>query len=84
MPIVSFTLLPEAKARILGPTDLHVKAGSSVTLTCIIKQGPHDLGTVSWYRGKELLDASTHLNDAISNRITVQVITNRCNLYWVL
>ncbi|KAJ8974312.1 hypothetical protein NQ317_010907 [Molorchus minor] len=41
----------EAKARILGPTDLHVKAGSSITLTCMINQGPHDLGTVFWYKG---------------------------------
>ncbi|ETN57867.1 hypothetical protein AND_010559 [Anopheles darlingi] len=42
----------EAKAVILGPTDLYVKMGSIVTLTCIISQGPHDLGTIYWYRGK--------------------------------
>ncbi|KAK5648819.1 hypothetical protein RI129_003711 [Pyrocoelia pectoralis] len=36
----------EAKARVLGPGDLQVKAGSSVTLVCVINQGPHDLGTV--------------------------------------
>ncbi|EAA12592.4 AGAP007759-PA, partial [Anopheles gambiae str. PEST] len=42
----------EAKAIILGPTDLYVKMGSVVTLTCIISQGPHDLGTIYWYRGK--------------------------------
>ncbi|KRT78301.1 Immunoglobulin, partial [Oryctes borbonicus] len=54
----------EAKARILGPSDLHVKAGSSITLTCIIKQGPHDLGTVFWYRGSDILDVTPHPNDA--------------------
>lgn len=42
----------ESKAKILGPSDLYVKTGSSVTLTCIISQGPHDLGTVFWYRDK--------------------------------
>lgn len=42
----------EAKALILGPTDIYVKIGSAVTLTCIITQGPHDLGTIYWYRGK--------------------------------
>lgn len=44
----------EAKALILGPTDIYVKIGSAVTLTCIITQGPHDLGTIYWYRGKQI------------------------------
>lgn len=42
----------EAKAIILGQSDLYVKMGSKVILTCVISQGPHDLGTISWYRGK--------------------------------
>lgn len=77
-PITRF-FVPEAKARILGPSDLHVKAGSSITLTCIIKQGPHDLGTVFWYRGSDILDVSPHPNDASIassdsiDRITIQV-----------
>lgn len=77
-PIKQF-FVPEAKARILGPSDLHVKAGSSITLTCIIKQGPHDLGTVFWYRGSDILDVSPHPNDAsaasgdTTGRITIQV-----------
>lgn len=54
----------ESKARILGPRDLYVKAGSAVTLTCVISQGPHDLGTVFWYRGSELIETPTvHPND---------------------
>ncbi|XP_017781221.1 PREDICTED: protein amalgam [Nicrophorus vespilloides] len=64
----------ESKARILGPTDLHVKAGSSVTLTCIINQGPHDLSTVFWYKGPDIIEVSTpHPNEAeLSPRITIQ------------
>ena len=42
----------EAKATILGQSDLYVKMGSIVVLTCVISQGPHDLGTIMWYRGK--------------------------------
>ncbi|XP_018321037.1 zwei Ig domain protein zig-8 isoform X2 [Agrilus planipennis] len=49
----------EARARILGPGDLHVKAGSSVTITCTINQGPHDLGTISWYRDTEILKSNS-------------------------
>lgn len=48
----------EAKARIKGPTDLYVKTGSSVSVTCIISQGPHDLGTVFWYKDKTIIQVS--------------------------
>lgn len=59
----------EAKARILGPSDLHVKAGSSVTLSCVINQGPHNLGTVLWYKGDEILELpqETSQNDIDAN-----------------
>lgn len=53
--IVSYSLhliFAEAKATILGQSDLYVKMGSIVVLTCVISQGPHDLGTIMWYRGK--------------------------------
>ncbi|KAH0818138.1 hypothetical protein GEV33_004653 [Tenebrio molitor] len=69
----------EAKARILEASDLHVKAGSSVTLTCVINQGPHDLGTVFWYKGTEIVQTlQPHVNDADSvTRVTVQRIEIR-------
>lgn len=44
----------ELKATILGPPDLYVKSTSEIILTCKISQGPHDLGTVFWYKGKFL------------------------------
>ncbi|XP_031357876.1 uncharacterized protein LOC116181635 [Photinus pyralis] len=67
-------LLSEAKARVLGPGDLHVKAGSSVTLICVINQGPHDLGTVFWYLGANILQTPpTHPNDPDSTeRLSIQ------------
>lgn len=40
----------------MGPSELYVKTGSSVIITCIISQGPHDLGTVFWYRGSQLVE----------------------------
>uniref|UniRef100_A0A182W7L9 Ig-like domain-containing protein n=1 Tax=Anopheles minimus TaxID=112268 RepID=A0A182W7L9_9DIPT len=67
----------EAKAIILGPTDLYVKMGSVVTLTCIISQGPHDLGTIYWYRGSNLVQPiELHPNDpslAYPHRISVEL-----------
>ncbi|VEN61546.1 unnamed protein product, partial [Callosobruchus maculatus] len=63
----------EAKARILGPSDLHVKAGSSITLTCLISQGPHDLGTVFWYKGDNIIESSAaNENDIDINRISIK------------
>ncbi|XP_050505140.1 uncharacterized protein LOC114338195 [Diabrotica virgifera virgifera] len=67
----------EAKARILGPSDLHVKAGSSITLTCLISQGPHDLGTVFWYKGENILETAsvrTHISDIVdyTSRVTIE------------
>lgn len=74
-PLTRLLDFAEAKARILGPTDLHVKAGSSITLTCLINQGPHDLGTVFWYKGDNILETSQlHVNDADYNRrLTIEV-----------
>lgn len=70
-----FHLFSEAKARVLGPGDLHVKAGSSVTLVCVINQGPHDLGTVFWYLGANMLEVtSVHPNEADPTaRLSIQV-----------
>ncbi|VVC99377.1 unnamed protein product [Leptidea sinapis] len=46
----------EAKAKVLGPADLYVKTGSSLALTCVLSQGPHDLGTIFWYKGSKLIE----------------------------
>lgn len=37
----------------MGPPDLYVKSGSEITLICKLQQGPHDLGTIYWYKGKQ-------------------------------
>lgn len=37
-----------------------MKTGSSVTLICTISQGPHDLGTVFWYRDKDPIQPESH------------------------
>ncbi|EDW91352.1 zwei Ig domain protein zig-8 [Drosophila yakuba] len=46
----------ELKAEIFGPSDLMVKTGSDINLTCKIMQGPHELGNIFWYKGSEMLD----------------------------
>ncbi|XP_018906362.1 zwei Ig domain protein zig-8 [Bemisia tabaci] len=45
----------ESKAKILGPSEVYIKSGSELTLTCVISQGPHNLGTIFWYRGERLV-----------------------------
>lgn len=43
--------IAELRAILLGPSDLYVKLGSDINLVCKISKGPHDLGTVFWYKG---------------------------------
>ncbi|XP_031629957.1 zwei Ig domain protein zig-8 [Contarinia nasturtii] len=64
----------ELKAVIFGTADLYVKTGSDINLTCKISKGPHELGTIFWYKGNEIIDLITQENDIYSEnvqRITV-------------
>ncbi|KAL7026926.1 hypothetical protein ACKWTF_005237 [Chironomus riparius] len=65
----------EAKAIILGQSDLYVKMGSKINLTCVISQGPHDLGTISWYRGSVRINQTQHNDLALPypQRVSVEV-----------
>ncbi|XP_050075076.1 zwei Ig domain protein zig-8 [Anopheles maculipalpis] len=65
----------ELRARILGPSDIFVKSGSEITMVCIIQQGPHELGTVFWYKGSTLVEPLAQENDIHSGdrgRITIE------------
>ncbi|KYM78235.1 hypothetical protein ALC53_11323 [Atta colombica] len=66
--------MKEARARILGQADIYVKTGSLLTLTCVMSQGPHDLGTVAWYRGSQAVVTSSRSENDIEMepRITVE------------
>uniref|UniRef100_A0A182LWE0 Ig-like domain-containing protein n=1 Tax=Anopheles culicifacies TaxID=139723 RepID=A0A182LWE0_9DIPT len=65
----------ELRARILGPSDIFVKSGSEITMVCVIQQGPHELGTVFWYKGNTLVEPVAQENDIHSGdrgRITIE------------
>ncbi|KAF3425456.1 hypothetical protein E2986_08143 [Frieseomelitta varia] len=64
----------KARARISGPPDIYVKTGSLLTLTCLMSQGPHDLGTVAWFRGSKPVVTSPHSENDVNGepRITVE------------
>lgn len=49
--MISIHFPTEAKAKIIGPTDIYVKQGSEVMLICVVSQGPHELGEIFWLRG---------------------------------
>ncbi|KAF4531839.1 hypothetical protein B566_EDAN000865 [Ephemera danica] len=78
--MVLVCVFTEAKARILGPADLYVKTGSTISLSCVISQGPHDLGTVFWYHGATIVDydsprggvrIETEWTDALTSRLRI-------------
>lgn len=54
-----FVFITELKAVVLGTADLYVKTGSDINLTCKISKGPHELGTVFWYKGEQIT-CTTH------------------------
>lgn len=58
----------------MGQADIYVKTGSLLTLTCLMSQGPHDLGTVAWYRGSQAVVTSSRSENDIETepRITVE------------
>ncbi|KYN19457.1 hypothetical protein ALC57_08224 [Trachymyrmex cornetzi] len=64
----------KARAKIIGQADIYVKTGSLLTLTCLMSQGPHDLGTVAWYQGSEAVVTSPRSENDIETepRITVE------------
>ncbi|KAM8711316.1 hypothetical protein ACLKA7_000456 [Drosophila subpalustris] len=62
----------ELKAEIYGPSDLMVKTGSDINLTCKIMQGPHELGNIFWYKGSEMLDSKNE-NDIDSSLARIRV-----------
>ncbi|GLV40495.1 defective proboscis extension response 1 [Carabus blaptoides fortunei] len=69
----------ESKARILGPAELYVKSGSAVSVTCVISQGPHDLGTVFWYRDADMLHVETERRVRIDTDWT-EALTSRLQI----
>ncbi|XP_011298565.1 hemicentin-2 [Fopius arisanus] len=74
---LNYTLnVVEAKARIEGPSDKYVKTGSELTLTCVMSQGPHDLGTVAWYRDNQpVVTSPRNENDVDAEpRINVETV----------
>ncbi|XP_043259063.1 hemicentin-1-like [Colletes gigas] len=85
---LNYTLnVVEARARISGQSERYVKTGSLLTLTCQMSQGPHDLGTVAWYRGNQPVVTSPYSENDVNGkpRITVETewsdaLTSKLNI----
>ncbi|KAI4497883.1 hypothetical protein M0802_006999 [Mischocyttarus mexicanus] len=69
------SLAVEARARINGTSDIYVKTGSLLTLTCLMSQGPHHLGTVAWYRGNQAVVTSPRLENDVNAEPRISVET---------
>ncbi|XP_053593130.1 zwei Ig domain protein zig-8 isoform X2 [Microplitis demolitor] len=86
---LNYTLnVVEPRAKIMGPSDIYVKTGSVLTLTCLMSQGPHDLGTVAWFRDNQPVMTSARSDNDIDQqpRITVETewseaLTSRLRIF---
>ncbi|XP_043277386.1 limbic system-associated membrane protein-like [Venturia canescens] len=47
-----------SKAKIVGNTELHIKSGSDINLTCIVLQTPEPPSFIYWYRGEHVINYS--------------------------
>ena len=73
--LLLFIFVTEARARIIGASDLILKTGSSLTLTCVMSQGPHNLGTVNWFRGNNQITTSKISENDVDNIPRIRVDT---------
>uniref|UniRef100_A0A1I8PKZ4 Ig-like domain-containing protein n=1 Tax=Stomoxys calcitrans TaxID=35570 RepID=A0A1I8PKZ4_STOCA len=71
---------PDAQTIITGPSDLYVKVGSVITLTCLVSQPSiKDIGPIHWYRSEHLLTPLA-LNDDKAQRnyfVTPAALTSK-------
>ncbi|XP_049317336.1 hemicentin-1 [Bactrocera dorsalis] len=70
---------PDAKAMIVGPSDLYVKVGSAITLTCHVKQpsSASDIGPIYWYRANYMLTPFVaHPNEAAIDMRRISMESN--------
>ncbi|XP_074095064.1 defective proboscis extension response 1 isoform X1 [Cotesia typhae] len=72
---LNYTLnVVEPQAQIMAKGDIYVKTGSVLTLNCRMSQGPHDLGTVAWFRDNQPVVTSARSENDVDQqpRITVE------------
>ncbi|KAG8040610.1 hypothetical protein G9C98_002606, partial [Cotesia typhae] len=67
-------VVSEPQAQIMAKGDIYVKTGSVLTLNCRMSQGPHDLGTVAWFRDNQPVVTSARSENDVDQqpRITVE------------
>lgn len=47
-----------SQAEILGNPELHLKSGSDINLTCIVRQTPEPPTYIYWYHGRRVINYS--------------------------
>lgn len=47
-----------SQAEILGKSELYIKSGSDISLTCVVKETPEPPSFIYWYRGSNVINYS--------------------------
>uniref|UniRef100_A0A182HKD6 Uncharacterized protein n=1 Tax=Anopheles arabiensis TaxID=7173 RepID=A0A182HKD6_ANOAR len=50
--------MPVSKAKILGNSELFIKSGSDINLTCVALQSPAPPSFIYWYKGGRVVNYS--------------------------
>ncbi|XP_023218314.1 zwei Ig domain protein zig-8-like [Centruroides sculpturatus] len=73
-----FFLVP--KAKIPGATDLYVKAGSDINLTCIISQSPEPPSFVFWYHDNRMINYDSSKGDTTVQKASGDTAISRLTI----
>ncbi|CAH1397148.1 unnamed protein product [Nezara viridula] len=49
---------PVSQAEILGKSELYIKSGSDISLTCVVRETPEPPSFIYWYRGSNVINYS--------------------------
>jgi len=53
-----FFLFVVSKAKIIGNTEMYIRSGSDINLTCVVLETPNPPSFIYWYRDKDVINYS--------------------------
>lgn len=73
--MLNFDFVPEAVAEIIGASDLHIRAGSLLTIKCILRQSTEEPLYVFWFHNAHMINHDSGvsvINDRSSSILQLQ------------
>lgn len=56
--IIHFSRFAVSKAKIIGNTEMYIRSGSDINLTCVVLETPDPPSFIYWYRDRDVINYS--------------------------